>query len=146
MQFRKIALIAATALTLGLLQGCAYRADLAQGNYVEQENVDRLRYGMSAEQVRFILGTPMLIDPFDSSRWYYVHYYRQGWDDPEVKNLIVLFQGATLVDMSGDFKKPLEFSSGINDYSKVDLTQSEIQTLQEAQQTEDTQEPTETQE
>ena len=140
MQFRKIALIAATALTLGLLQGCAYRADLVQGNYVEQENVDRLRYGMSAEQVRFILGTPMLIDPFDSSRWYYVHYYRKGWDDPEVKNLIVLFQGATLVDMSGDFKKPLEFSSGINDFSKVDLTQSEIQSLQEAQQAEDTQE------
>lgn len=122
MQFKKLALLGALSLSLTLIEGCAYRPDLVQGNFVEQESVDRLRYGMSAEQVRYILGTPMLIDPFDSSRWYYVHYYRHAWDDPDVKNLIVLFSGSTLVDMSGDFKKPAAFDSGINDYSKVDLS------------------------
>ncbi len=119
MSFTRKTLLTAAVLSFTLLSGCAYRADLAQGNYVEQENVDRLRYGMSAEQVRFILGTPMLVDPFDSSRWYYVHYLREGWDDPQVQNLIVLFQGSTLVDMTGDFKKPALFGSGVNDYSKV---------------------------
>ncbi len=120
MQFRKI-IITAAASTLLLLEGCAYRADLDQGNYVEQEAVDQLRYGMSAEQVRFLLGTPMVLDPFDSSRWYYVHFHRSGWSDPEIKNLIVMFQGATLIDMSGDFTKPAAFYSGVSDITKVGL-------------------------
>ncbi len=111
MQFRKLALVSALSGTL-LLSGCAYRADLAQGNFVEQERIDMLRYGMSAEQVRYILGTPMLIDPFDNSRWYYVHYLREGWNEPQIKNLIVLFSGAALIDVSGDFEKPADFMQG----------------------------------
>lgn len=102
------ALLAAGVLSLG---GCAFRADLAQGNFVEQERVDMLRYGMSAEQVRYILGTPMLVDPFDNSRWYYVHFLREGWSEPEIRNLIVLFSGSTLVDVSGDFDRPAEFNA-----------------------------------
>ena len=94
MQLRKFALVSVLGGSL-LLSACAYRPDLAQGNFVEQERIDMLRYGMSAEQVRYILGTPMLVDPFDNSRWYYVHYLREGWDDPQIKNLIVLFSGST---------------------------------------------------
>ncbi len=108
MQLRKFALVSVLGGSL-LLSACAYRPDLAQGNFVEQERIDMLRYGMSAEQVRYILGTPMLVDPFDNSRWYYVHYLREGWDDPQIKNLIVLFSGSTLIDVSGDFEKPAEF-------------------------------------
>ncbi|MDY6321654.1 MAG: outer membrane protein assembly factor BamE [Succinivibrio sp.] len=100
----------AALLAAFFLSGCAYRSDLAQGNFVEQSAVDKLRVGMTPEQVRFILGTPMLIDPFDSSRWYYVHYLRQGWSDPKIENLILLFQGGTLAAMQGDFKAPAEFS------------------------------------
>ncbi|MCR5085628.1 MAG: outer membrane protein assembly factor BamE [Succinivibrionaceae bacterium] len=114
--------IMAAALASALLaQGCAYRADLAQGNFVEQEAVDSLRYGMSADQVRYVLGSPMLVDPFDSSRWYYVHFLREGWGDPEIKNLVVLFQGSTLVDISGDFKRPAEFDAGVPQVSSLDL-------------------------
>ncbi len=111
--FRKLAIFAILPLMLGLTGGCAYRADLAQGNFVEQEAVNQLQYGMSAEQVRYILGTPMLVDPFDNSRWYYVHFLREGWSSPEIKNLILMFSGATLVDVAGDFKKPLGFGGGV---------------------------------
>lgn len=108
----KNSLLCALALACAAsLSSCAYRADLAQGNFVEQENVDKLRYGMSAEQVQYILGTPMLIDPFDSSRWYYVHYLREGWSDAQIRNLIILFNGKTLIDISGDFKKPANFNT-----------------------------------
>lgn len=108
-------LIASTACvaTLVLTQGCAYRSDLAQGNFVEQEAVDKLSYGMSGEQVRYILGTPMLVDPFDNSRWYYVHFLRQGWQDPVIQNLVLLFNGNSLIDVTGDFKKPLGFGGGV---------------------------------
>lgn len=122
MRSRKFLLISSLIASLAVFSsGCAYRADLAQGNFVEQENINKLHYGMSAEQVRFILGTPMLVDPFDNSRWYYVHYFREGWDDPQIKNLIVLFNGATLVDISGDFEKPASFNEPSTDVSKISL-------------------------
>lgn len=111
MQFKRLALAAMLTAGIITLNGCAFRADLAQGNFVEQERVDMLRYGMSAEQVRYILGTPMLVDPFDNSRWYYVHYLREGWGDPQIRNLVVLFSGSTLIDVSGDFEKPAEFNA-----------------------------------
>ncbi|SPT69980.1 outer membrane protein assembly factor BamE [Anaerobiospirillum thomasii] len=122
MHFKKLALITATAAAMILTTSCAYRADLAQGNFVEQENIDKLRYGMSDEQVRFVLGTPMLVDPFDNTRWYYVHYLREGWSDPQIKNLIVLFNGRTLVDIAGDFKKPAAFNENSTIVNKVDLS------------------------
>lgn len=122
MRSRKFLLISSLLASLAVFSsGCAYRADLAQGNFVEQENINKLHYGMSAEQVRFILGTPMLVDPFDNSRWYYVHYFREGWDDPQIKNLIVLFSGATLIDISGDFEKPASFNEPSTDVSKISL-------------------------
>ena len=71
MQIKKLLSVAVFATTVSFLTtSCAYRADLNQGNYVEQDLVNQLAYGMSAEQVRFVLGTPMLIDPYDKSRWY----------------------------------------------------------------------------
>ncbi len=122
MQLKKTALAALLAAGVLSLGGCAYRADLAQGNFVEQERVDMLRYGMSAAQVQYILGTPMLVDPFDNSRWYYVHYLREGWNDPQIRNLVVLFSGSTLVDISGDFDKPADFmNSQSGQITKVDL-------------------------
>ncbi|MDD6317714.1 MAG: outer membrane protein assembly factor BamE [Succinatimonas hippei] len=108
---RKNKLIVAGALAFLLsCSGCAYRADLAQGNFVEQSQVNKLHAGMTPEQVRFVMGTPMLIDPFDSTRWYYVHYLREGWSDPKIENLVLLFQNGVLVDMQGDFKRPASFA------------------------------------
>ncbi len=110
MKLRKILCIATLCACVPFVSSCAYRADLNQGNYVDQDLVDNLSYGMSSEQVRYVLGAPMLVDPFDKSRWYYTAFKREGWNDPEIKNLVLLFQGNTLVDMSGDYKKPLSFS------------------------------------
>ena len=95
-----------------LVCSCAYRQDLNQGNYVEQDLVNQLAVGMTKEQVRYLLGTPMVIDPYDSTRWYYVHFSRIGWNDPTVQTLVLLFNGDSLVDMSGDFPKPTTFDSG----------------------------------
>lgn len=114
MQLKKLLKLGAFALATTLLTtSCAYRAPLTQGNYIEQDLVDKLASGMTKEQVRFVLGTPMLIDPYDNSRWYYVHFQRDGWDDPVVKNLILLFNGDVLIDMSGDYPKPTTFDAGL---------------------------------
>ncbi|VAW82123.1 Outer membrane beta-barrel assembly protein BamE [hydrothermal vent metagenome] len=57
-----------------------YRIDIQQGNVITPEMVNQVRMGMSKRQVQFILGAPMLIDPFHAERWDYVHRYNPGSD------------------------------------------------------------------
>ena len=55
-----------------------YRIDIQQGNIVDREMLDRLEIGMEPRKVRFILGTPLLVDPFNQNRWDYVYSLRRG--------------------------------------------------------------------
>ena len=48
-----------------------YRVDIQQGNFVSKKMVAQLRIGMTKDQVRFVLGTPLLTDMFHSARWEY---------------------------------------------------------------------------
>ena len=68
-----------------------YRIDIQQGNFVTQDLVDKLQAGQTRDQVRFILGTPMLADVFHSDRWDYVFRSAKGWNDPEKRRLTVFF-------------------------------------------------------
>lgn len=74
---------AAVCLTLALaaaslLPGCVYRADTQQGNLLDDAQVQQVELGMTRSQVRFLLGTPMVSDPFNRNRWDYKFYYRSG--------------------------------------------------------------------
>lgn len=55
-----------------LPQVTPYRIAIQQGNWITQDMVSRLKPGMTKDQVRFALGTPLLIDPFHLDRWDYV--------------------------------------------------------------------------
>lgn len=55
-----------------------YRIDVQQGNLLTQEMVSQLRPGLSRDQVRFILGSPMLVDMFHANRWDYVYRLQKG--------------------------------------------------------------------
>jgi len=71
--------LAAGLCALGIaLAGCAYRMDIQQGNIVEQEAIDQVREGMTRSQVQFLLGTPMISDPFHADRWDYPYYFVRG--------------------------------------------------------------------
>ena len=52
--------------------------DVQQGNLLDAEQVDQLEVGMTRSQVRFLLGTPMVVDSFDPDRWDYVYSLRRG--------------------------------------------------------------------
>lgn len=77
---------ASTVLLVGVLSGCSsvpslvteYRIDVQQGNVLTQEMVSQLRPGLTRDQVRFILGTPMLVDVFHADRWDYVYRLQKG--------------------------------------------------------------------
>lgn len=93
-----------------LLSGCAnwefpwvYRLTIDQGNIITQEKVDQLKPGMSREQVKFVMGSPLLVDTFRENRWDYV-YTTQGRDGiRSEKRLSVLFNNDVLSQVSGDF-------------------------------------------
>jgi len=103
-------MLRALALALALLLGaCAlpgfmqpYRMDIQQGNFVTQEMVSQLKPGMSKEQVRYILGTPLLTDVFHSERWDYVYYLDRRGELRDQRRLAVHFQDGKLARLDGD--------------------------------------------
>jgi outer membrane protein assembly factor BamE len=81
-----------------------YRIDIRQGNMVTQEMVAQLKPGQTKDQVRFILGTPMVADMFHADRWDYVYRFRPGRnpDDVQQRHLIVFFDNGKLARLDGD--------------------------------------------
>ena len=71
--------LAAGALAAALmLSGCVHRIPVPQGNFLKKDDVDKIAVGMTRVQVRAVLGTPMIADPFENDRWDYVFYIKQG--------------------------------------------------------------------
>ena len=80
-----------SALT-STVAACVYRVDVQQGNLLDDMDVNGVQVGMTRNQVRFLLGTPMVEDDFHKDRWDYVYYLRRGRSRREEKRwLIVLF-------------------------------------------------------
>ena len=67
-----------------------YRIDIQQGNVVDQTMVDQLEIGMERRKVRFILGTPLLVDSFNPDRWDYLYVLRPG-SGPEVSQRLSVY-------------------------------------------------------
>lgn len=81
-------------LTLLLLNNCAfkpYRFDIQQGNTISEEKVAQLQPGMNEDQVRFIMGTPLLQDVFHNQRWDYIYYLKPQHGDIERRHVAVFF-------------------------------------------------------
>lgn len=100
----------AAALLLLALSACGYvpkvtpyRMEIQQGNLVDQEMVSKLAPGMTKEQVRFILGTPLVVDPFRVDRWDYV-FIRQPENSQQVekRRVVVYFEDNRLKRIEGD--------------------------------------------
>ena len=79
-----------------------YRMDIQQGNYISQDMVAQLRPGMSREQVRFVLGTPLVTDIFHADRWDYVYYQDRFGGRREERRIAVIFEDGKLARVIGD--------------------------------------------
>jgi outer membrane protein assembly factor BamE len=89
------ALLAAAAL----LSGCVYRPDIQQGNLLSVKDIEQVQVGMTRSQVRFLLGTPMVSDPFAPHRWDYVYRMAYGRRNRAIDtaHFIVFFEGDEVV-------------------------------------------------
>lgn len=85
------------AILLGaVLSGCSgwvYKADVQQGNMIDEDAVAKLSVGMSKRQVLFLLGSPAIQDMFHATRWDYVYYLKPGRGEPKLKSLSIYFDG-----------------------------------------------------
>ncbi|MDH5178868.1 MAG: outer membrane protein assembly factor BamE [Gammaproteobacteria bacterium] len=94
---RKILISTGICLFL-LTAGCSvHRLDVQQGNIIDGKTLDKLKAGMSKKQVIYLLGTPVLQDPFHPNRWDYIYTFKSGENNTvEKKNLTLYFKGDSL--------------------------------------------------
>ncbi len=88
-----------------------YKIDIQQGNIITQEMIDQLRPGMTKRQVIFVMGTPLVRDPFDQDRWDYVYSYQPGGGVRGQERITMFFENDLLTHFTGDFK-PTEETAG----------------------------------
>lgn len=94
----------ALAVSVALVaSGCqlVYKLPTRQGNVIEQKKLDQLEVGMTREQVRFLLGTPLAASPYDTARWDYLGYYRSPRGTEAERTVSLFFDGDTLARMEG---------------------------------------------
>jgi len=79
-----------------------YRIDVPQGNIVTQEMIEKLQPGMSKRQVRYVMGTPLLIDTFEPDRWDYFHSLEKDGKPDSRQRVSLYFDKDLLVRIEGD--------------------------------------------
>ena len=111
LSLRTVFPLAALALLLGACKSVEvpklpgvtpYRMVIQQGNFISDEMVAQLKPGMTKEQVRFVLGTPLVTDIFHADRWDYVFFREMPNGKREQRNLSVLFRDNKLARVIGD--------------------------------------------
>lgn len=78
-----------------------YRPDIQQGNFVSQEMLNQLKTGQTRDQVKFILGTPLLTDAFHADRWDYPFYLARGNGELTTSRVTVYFKDDKLARIDG---------------------------------------------
>jgi len=78
-----------------------YKLPTRQGNVIEQKQLDQLKAGMTPEQVKFLLGTPIAASPFREDRWDYVGYYKSPRGKVSSRVVSLYFDGGLLAKMEG---------------------------------------------
>lgn len=80
-----------------------YKIAIPQGNIITQEMIDQLRPGMTKRQVIFVMGTPLVRDPFHQDRWDYVYNFQPGGGVRGQERVTVFFENDALINFTGDF-------------------------------------------
>lgn len=80
-----------------------YKIGIPQGNIITQDMVDQLRPGMTKRQVIFVMGSPLVRDPFRQDRWDYIYSYQPGGGVRGQERVTVFFVDDLLIRFTGDF-------------------------------------------
>ncbi|MBK6005433.1 outer membrane protein assembly factor BamE [Ramlibacter ginsenosidimutans] len=142
------ALVAAAAIVV--LSGCStaggngllnaitpYKVSVVQGNFVSKEQVDALQKGMSRDQVRNVLGTPLVTSLFHSDRWDYVFTLKRQGVEPQKRHLTVYFRNDMMDRVEGDpmpseseFVSTLDTHKRLGKVPRLEATDEELRSFQ----------------
>jgi outer membrane protein assembly factor BamE len=114
-------------LLAGLSACTVFRLPTLQGNVIEQKQVDQLEIGMTPDQVRFLLGSPLVQGSFDPNRWDYVYYYRSPRREETQRVLNLYFENERLARIVGQ-----EAPGGTTTDSKTPTTAPEKSAIDNA--------------
>ncbi|MFI4927955.1 MAG: outer membrane protein assembly factor BamE [Burkholderiales bacterium] len=148
------ALVAAAAIVV--LSGCStaggnrlldaiapYKVSVVQGNFVSKEQVDALQKGMSRDQVRNVLGTPLVTSLFHSDRWDYVFTLKRQGVEPQHRHLTVYFRNDVMDRVEGDpmpseseFVSTLDTHKRLGKVPRLEATEEELHSFQAKNQNE----------
>lgn len=113
-----------------------YRLEVVQGNVVTQEQIERVKPGLTRSQVRDIMGSPLLADPFHADRWDYVFTLRQDRRPLQRRSVVLIFEGDVLKTIDApELPTEREFIDSIArsdrgvDAAALELTPEQIQAL-----------------
>jgi outer membrane protein assembly factor BamE len=117
---RAILATLAVSLTTG---ACVYRINIQQGNFLDQKAVDQVKNGMTRSQVRYLLGTPLAADIFNTERWDYIYYLKKGRSrHVDSRRVTVYFDG----DKVANLDKPTDAEAAAQDASAAKIKNGRI--------------------
>jgi outer membrane protein assembly factor BamE len=114
-----------------------YKVSVVQGNFVSKEQVDALQKGMSRDQVRNVLGTPLVTSLFHSDRWDYVFTLKRQGVEPQKRHLTVYFRNDVMDRVEGDpmpseseFVSTLDTHKRLGKVPRLEATEEELRSFQ----------------
>jgi outer membrane protein assembly factor BamE len=146
---RRHPLVPFALLAASLLAGCEglqrtdsvvgqmtpYRIDIVQGNVVTREQLARLRPGLTRLQVRDLLGTPLITDPFHADRWDYIFMLRRPGANTQPRSVVVWFDADLVKSIDApELPSERDFVDSIRRHDvrpppRLELSEDEIQAL-----------------
>lgn len=104
-------LIIFLVVSLSSCSSWVFKRDIAQGNYLEPRLIEKLQIEMTKEQVKYVLGSPILLGSYDNNTWHYIYRFKSGRDEDfnMEKRFTVKFENDKLVSAEGDFTLPESF-------------------------------------
>ena len=114
-----------------------YRVEVVQGNVITKEQAGFVKTGMSRSQVRDILGSPLLADPFHADRWDYVFTIKRQGAEPQLRRVKASFVGESLtsLDTGGELPSEQDFVASIDTFKTarnappLELSPEEVKAL-----------------
>ena len=93
-----------------------FRIDIGQGNIITEGAREKLKLGMTPQQVEYVLGAPLIKDPLHPGRWDYIYNYESGKGGFVENRLTLYFDGSRLnkIDDS-QFKQPADVTNNLQD-------------------------------
>ncbi|MEJ2114762.1 MAG: outer membrane protein assembly factor BamE, partial [Gammaproteobacteria bacterium] len=121
-----------------------YKIDVQQGNALDAEMIAKVEIGMNKEQVRYVLGSPLITDSFHPNRWDYIYLFTPGYGEQERRQLTLTFDRNEVIDINkhnfveSDVASTTSDNTNENDEKEGKLSEKDQEELEDLEEQADT--------